>query len=245
VRKTVFIGPLRRRNLGRTDAAASEDRKREEKDGDFRLHNHGSFCFNVGIARTIVEGIRMAVKNDFDRMLTMALVAALVVGGAVFARHHFHRSQNAAAGQLPDAYFADVVGLHHTLAEFKGKVVLVNLWATWCPPCVAEMPSLDKLQTKFKDRGDFRVVAIAMNDPPLSAVTGFMTEKDLTHLDVYWDQDKQIPMKWKYAGIPASFLLDRNGNVVQRYDGPQVWDTGPIFDKINAVLNPPPAAQKK
>lgn len=187
----------------------------------------------------------MAVKRDFDTMLSVALVVALVFGGAMMLRRHTPGSGNKAAAPstaagpavtaLPDAYFTDAIGQHRTLADFRGKVVLVNLWATWCPPCVTEMPSLDKLQAKLQDK-DFKVLAVSMDPPPLAKVTAFLEQKDITHLEPYWDQDKQIPMKWKYAGLPVSFLLDRDGRVVQQFDGPQVWDSGPVFEKISALL---------
>jgi thiol-disulfide isomerase/thioredoxin len=181
--------------------------------------------------------MEMAVKRDFDSMLTIALVVALVFGGAMMMRRHFHGSVNSAAAvtTLPEAYFSDNIGQHRTLADFKGKVVLVNLWATWCPPCVVELPSLDKLQAKLKDK-NFKVVAISMNQPPLSAVTQFLDQKDITHLEVYWDADRQIPLKWRYAGLPASFLLDKDGHVVREFDGPQVWDSGKTFDEIGGLL---------
>lgn len=123
---------------------------------------------------------------------------------------------------LSDAYFFNDVGEKVTLADFKGKAVLVNLWAVWCPPCVAELPALDKLQARLKDRG-FEVVAIALGSSPAAEVEKFLLDRRIEHLDVYLDTDRQIALKWPYSGVPASFLLDASGRVLARFDGPRDW----------------------
>ena len=136
---------------------------------------------------------------------------------------------------LPEAVFYDADGDKKTLADFKGDVLLVNLWATWCTPCVAELPALERLQGKLKDDG-MKVIAISVDRGPVEDVAAFLDNKGIEALDLYVDTDRDIPSKWKYAAIPASFLIDREGNVIQTFSGPQEWDKGDIFARIEQVL---------
>jgi thiol-disulfide isomerase/thioredoxin len=190
-----------------------------------------------------VEGLKVAVKRNFDLVLMVVLVVALVLGASVALRGklmHFAQDKEnavtATAGEiLPEAAFFTDSDQRKTLADFKGQVVLVNLWATWCPPCIVELPALDSLQAKLKDR-NFKVIAIAMDQPPLSTVTAFLQGRDITHLDVYWDKERQIPLKWRYDGLPVSFLIDAEGHVVHKFNGPQEWDKGAVFAKISSLL---------
>lgn len=118
-----------------------------------------------------------------------------------------------------------------TLDRFKGKTILVNLWATWCPPCIAELPSLDRLQAKLKDK-NFEVVAVSLDKPPLEDILSFLKGRDVDHLTFYWDKNREVDRKWKFAGIPASFLIDGEGTVIKRFDGTYEWDKGAMFDEV-------------
>lgn len=144
---------------------------------------------------------------------------------------------HAALPRLPAVYFYDKSGARLTLDDLKGKVVLVNLWATWCPPCIAELPSMARLQ-KSLSPDKFKVIAISMDTKlSMKQIAGFLKKNGGKNLDAYWDKDRQLPLKWKYEGLPTSFLIDRNGNTLERYDGPVVWDEGEAIAEIrNKVL---------
>ncbi len=137
---------------------------------------------------------------------------------------------------LAAAYFYDKSDKQVTLDDFKGRVVLVNLWATWCTPCLSELPALDHLQ-KLLPADKFQIVAIAM-DTKLSMkdIAEFLKKHGVKNLAVYWDKDRQLPLKWQYDGLPTSFLLDRDGNIVARYDGPYQWDEGKVLDEIKSLV---------
>jgi len=170
----------------------------------------------------IVEGVSVTVKRQVLFFLFAAAVLAsyvairTITGGTGFEKH-------VPLPRLPAVSFYDKSGTKVTLDDFRGRVVLVNLWATWCPPCIAELPSLDRLQ-KMLPEDKFAVVAISMDTTSMEAVAGFLKKRSVKNLDVYWDKDRQLPLKWKYDGLPTSFLLDRDGNVMKRYDGPVVGD---------------------
>lgn len=135
-----------------------------------------------------------------------------------------------------DFFGAD--GKKHSLNEFKGEVVLVNLWATWCPPCVAELPALDRLQKKLKGK-KFRVVAVNLDRKGEAAhVTEFFAKEKITHLTPYWDKERQVPEKWKYEGLPVSWLLNRDGMIVGEFNGPFEWDKGEALKKVERAAAP-------
>lgn len=122
-----------------------------------------------------------------------------------------------------------------TFDNFKGKVVLVNLWATWCPPCVAELPSLDRLQTMLPP-DKFQVVAISLDTTSMKTVIDFLRKHHIQHLIPYWDKDRQVPLKWVYGGLPTSFLVNADGYVIKQYDGPFEWDNQHMVSEIEGQL---------
>ncbi|MEG9861635.1 MAG: TlpA disulfide reductase family protein [Parvularculales bacterium] len=122
-----------------------------------------------------------------------------------------------------------------TLADFKGQVVLVNLWATWCAPCREEMPSLDRLQQHL-DSEDFSVVAIASDRGGVEAARTFLAEIDANTLGVYVDSTARIGPALGSFGLPASLLLGRDGRELGRLAGPAEWDSDEAIALIRAAL---------
>lgn len=144
---------------------------------------------------------------------------------------------------LPTAVFYDAAGKDFTLETFKGDVLLVNLWATWCPPCIAELPSLDMLQARLRENG-LKVLAISMDRKPVEEVAAFLAARKVERLDLYIDRDRDIARKWQYEALPASYLIDRNGKVLEVFMGPREWTKGEVFDKIKTALQTPPPASR-
>jgi thiol-disulfide isomerase/thioredoxin len=180
----------------------------------------------------------MPPRMNFDRMLTIALVVALVLGGAIMARRTFSPAAPApaaAGAALPDVTLTDGAGQPLRLSEFRGKIVLVNLWASWCAPCVSELPALNALQAKLGPKG-LKVVAVSVDTEPAEKITAFLAARDVPLLPLYRDAAREIQMKWRYGGIPASFLLDAEGRVLKAYEGPREWDKGAPLAEIEAAL---------
>jgi thiol-disulfide isomerase/thioredoxin len=126
--------------------------------------------------------------------------------------------------QTPTAAFEDRMGQPVTLHSFKGKVVLLNLWATWCPPCVAEMPSLDALQSELGGEG-LAVVAVSTDQQGIKKSAPFYRRAGIAHLQLYNDTRNALAHALEGNALPMSFLLDRQGRVVGRMDGPAQWDS--------------------
>jgi len=119
--------------------------------------------------------------------------------------------------ESPKITLSDVDGEEHSLADYQGQIVLVNLWATWCPPCKAEMPTLKTYYEAYKDYG---FVTIAINDgDPTDSVVGFVDEYKLT-FPVWLDSTYEATERaFKTLSLPSSFVIDREGQVRLRWLG--------------------------
>ncbi|WP_019961085.1 TlpA family protein disulfide reductase [Woodsholea maritima] len=121
-----------------------------------------------------------------------------------------------------------------TLADKQGKVILVNFWATWCAPCLTEMPALDALQADLgSDR--FEVVAVSM-DRTIDAAREFYAQNNLTHLALYHDQSFQAALSAGGRGLPLTILYDPYGGEIGRLEGPAEWHSEEAIALIEAAL---------
>jgi thiol-disulfide isomerase/thioredoxin len=122
-----------------------------------------------------------------------------------------------------------------TLDAFRGKVVLVNLWATWCVPCREEMPALDRLQQKRGSK-DFAVVAVAQDRSGRSKVETFLGQIGARHLASYLDTTMKSGRSWGAYGLPTSLLIDRQGREIGRLVGIAEWDQADALRLIDAAI---------
>ena len=125
---------------------------------------------------------------------------------------------------IPQASFIDGESRPVTLADFKGRVVLLNFWASWCGPCAVEMPSLDRLQ---RDLGgpDFQVVALSLDEQGIAIVDNFFSKLGIEHLEVYLDRPGALAKALGIQGLPMTLILDRDGKALGGLLGPAVWDS--------------------
>lgn len=139
----------------------------------------------------------------------------------------------------PAFTFKDADGKDLTLADRKGKVLLVNLWATWCAPCVKEMPSLDRLQAELGGP-DFEVVAISLDRGGLNEVKPFFEANGIKALAPYLDpQMTAMKAAQPLPGLPTSILVDREGREVGRLPGAADWSGEEAKALIRAVMDNP------
>lgn len=117
----------------------------------------------------------------------------------------------------PDFTLESIDGGTVTLADLHGKVVLVNIWATWCPPCRAEMPAIEAAYQRHRDQG-FVVLAVNQRERR-SAVVGFMRERELTFMALL-DPDGAVGASYQASAIPSSFFIGRDGIIRSIYRGP-------------------------
>jgi thiol-disulfide isomerase/thioredoxin len=136
---------------------------------------------------------------------------------------------------VPEISFTAENGAPFSLAQWKGRVVLVNLWATWCAPCRKEMPALAALQTELGSK-DFEVVAISVDRKGLDASAKFLSEVGASALKLYADPSTDASTKFQAVGLPASILIDRQGREIGRLLGPADWNSPAAKALIAAAL---------
>lgn len=127
--------------------------------------------------------------------------------------------------------FEDGAGKRRTLADFRGRHVLLNVWATWCVPCRLEMPSLDRLQVKLGGP-KFIVLALSVDSGGAPAVSKFYAELGLKALDIFVDRSLQVNSALRILGLPSTVLLDAEGREIARHIGPAEWDSPGLVDSI-------------
>ena len=135
--------------------------------------------------------------------------------------------------KAPDFTLKDIHGRALSLSSLKGKVVLINFWATWCPPCKAEMPSMNKLYHDLRAQG-FEVIAIS-TDTSLSTIKDFLAENRLD-FPVLFDEDKTVTRQYHVFSMPTTFLVDRNGMIVEKFYGEEDWSDPAVRKKIEKLL---------
>jgi len=155
--------------------------------------------------------------------------------GSARAGKHLPYTVHSPPRPLADIDFKDREGKELRLSHFKGKVVLINVWATWCAPCRREMPTLDKLQGTLGGK-DFEVVAISIDRAGVHAVEAFFMETGVKHLRLYIDESVAAMRKLAVVGLPTSLLMDREGREVWRYAGAAEWDSDEWMAEIRKAL---------
>ncbi len=136
---------------------------------------------------------------------------------------------------LPELRFVDGEGRPLTLADFRGKVILLNIWATWCIPCLREMPTLDRLQAKLGGPR-FEVVVLSIDIGGVSVVKKFYRALRLEALGIYVDKTTRARTALGITGIPTTLLIDRQGREIGRFTGPAEWDSKEAIKTIRRYL---------
>ena len=136
---------------------------------------------------------------------------------------------------VADIAFEDGKGAKLHLNQWKGRVVLVNLWATWCAPCRKEMPALAALQNDLGS-DDFEVVAISLDRKGVEASAAFLKETSAEALKLYIEPTARILNELEAIGLPATLLIDRKGHEVGRLLGPAEWNSPEAIALIKAAL---------
>jgi len=125
-------------------------------------------------------------------------------------------------------------GGNATLSSFRGNVVILNFWATWCPPCRAEMPSMEALYVRYKDQG-LEMLAVNLRENP-DTVQQFIQSNGYT-FPILMDRTGRTGSLYGVQAIPTTFILDRQGRMIGRLVGSIYWDTPEVFAAFEALLN--------
>jgi thiol-disulfide isomerase/thioredoxin len=136
---------------------------------------------------------------------------------------------------LPPLSFVNGEGAAITLSDFRGRIVLLNVWATWCVPCRKEMPALDRLQAKIGG-SDFAVVPLSIDHRGRDVVERFYRELGLKSLGIYLDQSGDAAYLLDADGMPTTLLIDREGRELGRVIGVPEWDGSEMMSRIRGYL---------
>lgn len=123
--------------------------------------------------------------------------------------------------QAPDFTLPGLDGTMVRLSDQKGKVVFLNIWATWCPPCVEEMPSMEKLSQELKGE-DFEILAVSIDENGAEAVVPFMKKHKL-NFNALIDSKQTLKFTYQTTGVPETFIIDNKGIIVEKVIGPRDW----------------------
>jgi thiol-disulfide isomerase/thioredoxin len=164
----------------------------------------------------------------------LAILALLAAAGLAVAEAPIGTAE---PKPLPPLAFQTLDGKEAMMDAFAGKVVVLNLWATWCAPCREEMPSLDRLQARFADQ-DVVVLALSVDRAGSERVREFLDEVGVQHLHVYRDPKAAATRALKVPGLPATLLVDRQGREAGRVLGIAQWD-GPAAVAVERLLAEP------
>lgn len=182
------------------------------------------------------SGEGWSARDAFFAVGAFLVIAALVVGG-----YFFYQSRQPppvdVGSPAPDFSFPLLDGGQVSLSENKGKVVLVNIWATWCNPCREEMPSMERLYQNMKGQ-PFEILAVSIDTRGATDVGPFAKQLRLT-FPILLDTDKKIAGLYHTTGQPESFIVDKNGVVVDRIIGPLDWSSSatPQYRLIKKLVN--------
>ena len=174
-----------------------------------------------------------------------SIVAIIVfaLGGALFAASHLLGDQLypvSVGSKAPPfrAVTVDSIPRTHTLADYKGQVVLLNIWGTFCLPCRDEMPAIEKLHEALAPKG-LKVVAVSMDDPGSEQkIRAFVKEFGLT-FQVLYDPTGKITNDYQTTGVPETFVIGRDGVIRKKIIGATLWNTDANRSLVSALLDEP------
>jgi thiol-disulfide isomerase/thioredoxin len=165
----------------------------------------------------------------------LGLALLLGASGSLHAESRTRLSEHSEPRAVSDIEFKDKHGKELRLSNFKGRVVLLNIWATWCIPCRREMPMLDRLEAKLGSK-DFEVIALSIDRAGPPAVESFYKELQIKQLKLYIDQSSVVTRKLAIVGIPTTLLVDREGRELWRVAGEAEWDSDEWVRRIRNAI---------
>lgn len=152
------------------------------------------------------------------------IVLLVLIGGGVYIYTNLPSTTTVVAGDVaPNLTLEDTKGNKVTLSALRGKVVMVNFWATWCPPCIEEMPSMDRLN-KFMAEEDFVMLAINTEKNGRTVVPEFL-KKTPYDFPILYDDQGTVQQQYGVYKFPESFIVGKDGTVVEKIVGPLDWSS--------------------
>jgi peroxiredoxin len=167
------------------------------------------------------ESIAKSNRKEVLFLSFLVLLVILFFAGYVVKNRHLQHKIITKGDHAPDFRLPAPDGRILSLSDFRGKVVMVHFWATWCPPCVEELPLLAKLYPELAGK-DFEMLAVSVDEGGAKAVTSFMRQRNLK-VPVLLDPDRSVASSYGTYKFPETYIIDRNGVVQYKVIGPLNW----------------------
>ena len=188
---------------------------------------------NVLTAVAMVFVLVMLVSPNFKGVVIQGLMKIGLFQPDVSAKNEKTLISKISQGEKTGVLFKDEIGNVIDLSDLKGKVVFINFWATWCPPCIAEMPSINKLQEKFKDNKDFIILMVDADNKPEKSIK-FMAKRNY-NLQVFTPAS-QIPAELLGNALPTTVILNKKGKTVFKHEGGADYTNQEFITFLEALL---------
>lgn len=185
-------------------------------------------------------------KGSSNKVIIGAVVAIVVAVVLLITIEQRQKFEPVLEGDsAPDFTLPDLKGKMYTLSDYKGKVVFVNFWATWCKPCEEEMPSMQRMYEVIK-KGypDFELLAVSVDSKESDVVEAFVKKYGIT-FPVLHDKKGKIKELYKTTGVPETFIIDQNGIIAEKVWGPQNWTRKESVTTVIELLTNGPSAPEK
>ncbi|MGL5048088.1 MAG: TlpA family protein disulfide reductase [Shewanella sp.] len=188
------------------------------------------------------------MKHNIVKILMLSAVFSVFAGGVAHAYPGMQQATKPIESTvdlinvLPKTYpikpvaFNDVDGKAIDFSQFKGKIIMVNMWATWCPPCVRELPAIERLATKFKSE-DFVLLPISIDAEGKQQVQPFLSSLGMPKFNSYYDQQQLLRDVFPLDTIPATFILDQKGQLIAFVRSYVDWDDAKAVSLIQGFIN--------
>jgi cytochrome c biogenesis protein CcmG, thiol:disulfide interchange protein DsbE len=158
--------------------------------------------------------------------------ACLVV--VFFARPMYRQGEPTVAGKTAQDFPTDIWGKPGHLSDLRGKVVVLNFWATWCPPCVEETPSLNKLEKYIEPRNGV-VLGVSVDEDP-AVYEKFLKDQGVV-FPTFREPTRKLALDYGTPVFPDTYVIDRHGKIARKFYGPQQWDSPELLAYFDAILN--------
>lgn len=170
-------------------------------------------------------------------VICFALIATGIIAALIYPLSDStpQQSSQSKKKQAPEFTLKDLKAADVSLSSFKGKVVFLNFWATWCAPCKEEMPSMQRLYQKLKDK-NFEILAVSLDRGPDKAIHDFLKKTPCT-FPILRDSNEEISKKkYRITGVPESFIINQKGQIVKHVVGSFEWDSPKIIQFFEDLI---------
>lgn len=169
----------------------------------------------------------------FHRLIKAVLLALTIFSHSAIAQLNGY--QTIQPVEQIDFVFTDAEGKTHKVSDYRGKIVILNFWATWCGPCVAEMPSLNNLAETFPSE-EVAILTICKERKLLPDAQQLFKNRNLKSLPLFFDENSEGITKMGVKGLPTTFILNREGYLIGKLQGGTEWDHYEVLDLIQSYI---------